>query len=89
MSIYTCARDVLEYFDKNGTICGILSVPKYVIINLKINNFKDNKSTTTKQSVRNIFLQYQSRCACQYINKYMYMLQEGGGGPGASPLEAE
>ena len=31
--------------DKNGAIWCILSVPKYVIMNLKINNFKDNKST--------------------------------------------
>ena len=27
---------------KNGAIWRILSVPKYVIIHLKINNFKDN-----------------------------------------------
>ena len=34
--------------DKYGTIWCILSVPKCVIINLKMNNCKDNKSTTTK-----------------------------------------
>ena len=33
--------------DKNGASWSILSVPKYVIMNLKMNNFKDNKSTTT------------------------------------------
>ena len=32
--------------DKNGAIWCIQSVPKYVIINLKINNFEDNKSAT-------------------------------------------
>ena len=37
-----------EKNDKNGAIWCILSVPKNVIMNLKINNFKDNKSTTTK-----------------------------------------
>ena len=36
------------FFDKNGAICSILSVPKYLNINLKINNFKDNKSTTNQ-----------------------------------------
>ena len=35
-------------FDKNGAIWCILSAPKYVIINRKINHFKDNKSTMTK-----------------------------------------
>ena len=31
---------------KNGAIWCILSVPKYVIMNLKITNFKDDESTT-------------------------------------------
>ena len=43
MLIHTCARGVWhalpEKNDKNGAIWCILSVPKYVIINLKINNF--------------------------------------------------
>ena len=34
--------------DKNGAIWRNMGVPKYVITNLKINNVKDNKSTTTK-----------------------------------------
>ena len=51
MLAHTCARGVrgmlpLKMFDKNGAIWCILSAPKYVIINLKINNFLDNKSTT-------------------------------------------
>ena len=33
---------------KNGAIWRSLNVPKYVIMNLKINKFKDTKSTTTK-----------------------------------------
>ena len=31
--------------DKNGTIWCNFGVPKYVTTNLKINSFKDNKST--------------------------------------------
>ena len=50
MWIHTCAKGSRAYalsenFGKNVAICRILSVPKYVIINLKINNFKDNIST--------------------------------------------
>ena len=50
MWIHTCAKGsgayaLPEIFGKNVAICRILSVPKYVIINLKINNFKDNIST--------------------------------------------
>ena len=37
-----------ENFDKNGAMWCNLSVPKYAITKLKINNFKVNKSTTTK-----------------------------------------
>ena len=40
-----------------------LSVPKYIIINLKINNFKDNKSAIVK-IIRHTFHQYQGRVAC-------------------------
>ena len=46
MLIHTCAgggggRGMLPgfFFDKNGAIWCILSVQKYVIINVKINNF--------------------------------------------------
>ena len=45
MLIHTCAggggRDMLPgfFFDKNGAIWCILSVEKYVIINVKISNF--------------------------------------------------
>ena len=52
MLIHTCARGGVrghappEKNDKNGAIWCILSVPKYVIINIKINNFLDNKTTT-------------------------------------------
>ena len=37
-----------ENFDKNGGIWCNLGVPKSAITKLKINNFKANKSTTTK-----------------------------------------
>ena len=46
-----------EKNDKNGAVWCILCVQKHVIINLKINNFKDNKSTTRK-NIRHTFLQY-------------------------------
>ena len=82
MSIYTCARGVREYFDKNGAIWCILSVPKYVIINLKINNFKDNKSTTTKQSIRNIFSNIIQMCMSVHKQIHVHVTTEGGGGSG-------
>ena len=37
MLIITCVRGVQGKFDKNGAVWCILSVPKLVIINLKIN----------------------------------------------------
>ena len=46
MLIFTCVRGVQGKFDKNGAVWCILSVPKLVIINLKINIFFENKSTT-------------------------------------------
>ena len=46
MLIITWARGVRGKIDKNGAIWCILSVPKLVIINLKVNIFLDNKSTT-------------------------------------------
>ena len=47
MLIITCVRGVWGNFDKNGGVWCILSVPKLVIINLKINIFFfDNKSIT-------------------------------------------
>ena len=39
MLIITCARGVHEKFDQNGVVWCILSVPKLVIFNLKINVF--------------------------------------------------
>ena len=39
MLIITCARGVRVKFDKNGGVWCILSVPKLVIIDLKINIF--------------------------------------------------
>ena len=39
MLIITCARGGGKKFDKNGAVWCILSVPKLVIINLKINIF--------------------------------------------------
>ena len=52
-----------ENNDKNGAIWCSLGVPKYVITNLNINNFKYNK-TTTKELNWQIFLSDKSRCAC-------------------------
>ena len=46
MLIITSARGVRVKIDKNGAIWCILSVPKLVIINLKVNICFDNKSTT-------------------------------------------
>ena len=45
MCSHTVARGIRGHappkiFDKNGVIGAILDVPKYVIISLKINNFK-------------------------------------------------
>ena len=45
MLIITCARGVRGKFDKNGVVWCILSVPKLVIFNLKINVFFYNKPT--------------------------------------------
>ena len=67
-----------KIFDKIGAIWCILSVPKLVIINLKINIFLDNKSTT--QILCHIFLQDQSRCALWHKNKYIHLLEGGSGG---------
>ena len=50
-----------KIFDKNSMIWRILSVPKYVIMNLKINNFKDKKSTTTENVFHTLL---SSSCAC-------------------------
>ena len=53
MLIITCVRGVLGKIDKNGAVWCILSVPKLVIINLKINIFY-NKFTI--QILCHIFL---------------------------------
>ena len=67
-----------KFFDKIGAIRCILSVPKLVIINLKINIFLENKSTT--QKLWYIFLQDPSRCALWHKNKYIHILEGGSGG---------
>ena len=54
MLIIICVRGVRGKFDKNGAVWCILSVPKLVIINLKINIFLIKKSTT--QILCHIFL---------------------------------
>ena len=63
--------------DKNGAIWCILIVPKYVIINLKINIFR---TINQQPKFCAIFLQDQSRCARSYKNKYIHILQGGSGG---------
>ena len=45
-------------FIKHGAIWCILSIPKHVIINLKINNVKDNKLKI--KIIDHIFLQYKN-----------------------------
>ena len=55
---------------ENGAIWRVLSVLKYVIITLKSNNFKDNKSTIVK-IINHVFQQCQSRLACYDESKYI------------------
>ena len=50
-----------ELFLKNGAIWRIPSVPKYVIINLKINNFQANFDNSKN------YLPYQSSTPAQII----------------------
>ena len=72
MRVDICARGFGEMLP--GAIWCILSVPKYAIINIKINKFKDNKSTKTN-IIFAIFLFNQSRCAC---NKQLYCIRGSG-----------
>ena len=74
-----------KVFDKNGVIWCNVGVPKYVITNLKINNFKDNKSTTKLNC--HISLLDQSRCACKYVDLHLELTRGVWGL--ASPPEAE
>ena len=71
-------------FDKNSAIWCILSVPKLVIINLKINIFF-YKSTT--QTLCQIFLQDQSRRTLWHKNKYIHIKGGSGGGGGGGAKE--
>ena len=87
MWIHTCAKGSGAYafpenFGKNVAICRILSVPKYVIINLKINNFKDNISTIIikKSPYLSPILIQMSMSICTF--------EKGGLGWGDSPTEA-
>ena len=78
----TCAREVRGHahakkIDKNGAIWCILSVPKLVIINLKINFFF---IINQQSKFVPFFLQDQSRCALWHKNKYIHILQGGSGG---------
>ena len=66
----------------------IMSFPKCIVINLKINNFKDNKSTT-KRSFRHIFLQYHSaEYVSTKINTFAFY-KGGSGGNSPPPPEAK
>ena len=49
----------LFFYKKNGAIWCILSIPKHVIINLKINKVKDNKLKI--KFIDHIFLQYKNQ----------------------------
>ena len=47
------------FYKKNGAIWCILSIPKHVIINLKINNVQVNKLTI--KIIDHIFLKYKNQ----------------------------
>ena len=64
MWFHTCTMGVRGHaprivFIKHGAILCILSIPKHVIINLKINNVKDNKLKI--KIIDHIFLQYKNQ----------------------------
>ena len=52
----------LFIYKKKGAIWCILSIPRHVIINLKINNVKDNKLKI--KTIDHIFLLYKSQGFC-------------------------
>ena len=56
-----------KFFDKNGTILCILSVPKLVIINLKINIF---------------FINQQPKFCAKFFSKKYIHIKGGSGGWG-------
>ena len=60
---------------KNGAIWCILSVPKYAIINLNINNFQDYKSATTN-SIRHISPLSNLNVR---VNKQLHFIRGSGG----------
>ena len=64
----TCARGVPARACSPGKFlkkrCYLVHSERSKIINLKINNFRDNKSTTTKKYSA-YFVFYQTRCACK------------------------
>ena len=66
--------------DKNGAIWCILSVPKYDIINLKINNFLDYNKSTTTQILCHIFSKINPDAHVSTKNKYIHILQGVRGG---------
>ena len=68
-------------FDKKSAIWCILSVPKLVIINLKINIFFYK---STAQILCQIFHQDQSRRSLWHKKKYIH-IKGGSGGGGSSP----
>ena len=72
-----------NYLVKNGAIWCNLGVPKYVITDLKINNFKGNKSTATKFN-SDIFSPINLDVHVS-IKKILRMYK----GSGGYPLEAE
>ena len=67
-----------KIFDKVDVIWCILSVPKLVIINLKINIFLIINQQPKFCAI--FFLQDQSRCALWHKNKYIHIFQGGSGG---------
>ena len=61
-----------EKTDKKDGVWSFHSVPNYVIIILKINNFKDNKSRPST-IIRHSFLQYKCICAsCTKVDTFTF-----------------
>ena len=59
-----------EKHEKNGEIWGILSIPKYAIINIKINKCKDCKSTT---NIISLFLSSINQDV--HVNKLVHFIR--------------
>ena len=84
MLIFTCVRGVQGKFDKNGAVWCILSVPKLVIINLKMNIFlkinQQPKFCAIFFSKINSYGHFGTK-----INTFTFYNGDGGGGGVVAP----